>query len=278
MSANEKISFDETRRFQFGRNWNRFLGRLDERRISLAEKSLCDMLEREKLCGLSFLDVGCGSGLFSLVGMRMGADRVFSFDYDPQSVACANELRRHYFPSATNWKIEQGSILDSGYLDGLGQFDIVYAWGVLHHTGAMWRALSNVVPLVRPGGKLFIAIYNDQGMRSRAWKRIKRLYNRGRLWQLMIVPPFWSYLAFRLLAKDILLGNNPFYRYLSDSDSRGMAFHTDVLDWLGGYPFEVAKPEEIFHFFRSKGFQLVQLKTAGINFGNNEFVFLKCAE
>jgi hypothetical protein len=61
-------------------------------------------------------------------------------------------------------------------------------------------------------------------------------------------------------------------------DPRGMAFLTDLLDWLGGYPFEVAKPEQVLDPFRSEGFELVRLKTAGVGHGNNEFVFVKCAE
>lgn len=266
-----------SQRFEFGKNWQRFLHSLNEQRISLAENSLCSMLDRQ-ISARSFLDVGCGSGLFSLAAMRRGAERVHSFDYDLRSVACAAELKRRFFSGASNWTIERGDILDAEYLAGLGQFDVVYSWGVLHHTGRMWQALGNVVPLVRPGGKLFIAIYNDQGFRSRLWKKVKRLYNQGPGWRFLLVPSFCSYFGLRLFAKDLLSLRDPFDRYRRTADSRGMAFFTDVLDWLGGYPFEVAKPEEIFDFFRSKGFELERLKTAGVNHGNNEFVFRKCAE
>lgn len=265
-------------RFEFGRNWQRFLESLNEQRISLAEESLCNMLGVESLQQSSFLDVGCGSGLFSLAAMRKGAERVFSFDYDPQSVACGEELKRRYFPGAPNWTVQRGDVLDPTYLSNLGQFDVVYSWGVLHHTGKMWQALGNVVPLVRPGGKLFIAIYNDQGLRSSLWTRVKVLYNYGVVGRLMVIPTFFSCFAFRALARDLFLRKNSFARLGKEvKDPRGMAFLTDLLDWLGGYPFEVAKPEEIFDLFRSKGFELVKLKTAGVSHGNNEFVFVKCA-
>src|SRR6476620_8267566 len=141
-------------RFAFGRNWRRFLSVVDDDRIAIAQKALQGMLETNRLDGLRFLDVGCGSGVFSLAATRLGAS-VHSFDYDPQSVACATMLKKR-FAADREWVIEEGSVLDATYLHGLGQFDVVYAWGVLHHTGSMWSALENVAPLVKARGALFI--------------------------------------------------------------------------------------------------------------------------
>src|SRR6266516_5946417 len=137
------------------------------------------MLAVSDLHGRSFLDVGSGSGLFSLAAKRLGAIRAHSFDYDPDSVACTGEMKRRFYADATSWTIEQGSVLDTTYLRSLGTFDVVYAWGVLHHTGDMWRGLGNVTDLVAAGGRLFIAIYNDQGSTSQRWRAIKRLYNHA---------------------------------------------------------------------------------------------------
>jgi 2-polyprenyl-3-methyl-5-hydroxy-6-metoxy-1,4-benzoquinol methylase len=147
-------------RFQFGKNWQGFLSVLNDERIALAEASLKKMLSVETLNGRTFLDIGSGSGLFSSAARRLGA-KVHSFDYDPQSVACALELKRRYFTDDTLWTIEQGSILDRVYLDRLRQFDVVYSWGVLHHTGGMWQALENVAKSVAPQGMLVISLYND---------------------------------------------------------------------------------------------------------------------
>lgn len=266
-------------RFQFGENWRRFLTYLDEERITEAERSLCSMLELREFVGKSFVDVGCGSGLFSLAAMRKGANRVHSFDIDPQSVACAQQLKRLYFSEADNWTIQQGTVLDETYLTSLGKFDVVYSWGVLHHTGNMWLGLQNVAPLVAAGGKLFIAIYNDQDTQSFIWRAVKKRYNRSVAWRLIIKPIFGSYFVGRGLIKDVLISHkNPLTRYREYKHSRGMDYFTDLRDWLGGYPFEVARPEVIFDFYRVKGYELAKLRTAGVGHGNNEFVFVKCAE
>ncbi|RMH79171.1 MAG: class I SAM-dependent methyltransferase [Calditrichaeota bacterium] len=176
-TATEEINQGE--RFSFGKNWSRFLATLDNERIEKAEESLREMLGVEDLAGRTFIDVGSGSGLFSLAARRLGA-QVHSFDYDPDSVGCTAELKRRYFPDDDAWTVEQGSVLDREYLQGLGQFDVVYSWGVLHHTGDMWSALENVKGLVKPGGELFIAIYNDQGYKSMRWTWIKKNYNERR--------------------------------------------------------------------------------------------------
>src|SRR5215467_14648711 len=152
-------------RFEFGKNWRRFLESVNDVRIQEAEQSLREMLRIKTLQGKSFLDVGSGSGLFSLAARRLGA-RVHSFDYDPHSVACTAELKRRFFEGDGMWSVETGSALDAGYLQSLGQFDVVYSWGVLHHTGDMWAGLDNVRLAVAPTGKLFIAIYNDMGSQS----------------------------------------------------------------------------------------------------------------
>lgn len=263
-------------RFTFGENWTLFLEALTEERIALAEQSLRDMLGVTDLKGKSFLDIGSGSGLFSLAARRLGA-KVHSFDYDPLSVACTAELRRRYFPDDAAWIVEQGSVLDQDYLKGLGQWDVVYSWGVLHHTGAMWRALEKVVSLVSRDGFLLIAIYNYQRLMTPVWLRVKRLYNKvpGPLrWTILLPSLVWLWGPRTVY--DVLRGK-PFYtwRNYANRSLRGMSAWRDLVDWVGGYPFEVAKPEQIFDFYRDHRFELTRLYTCGGQLGCNQFVFVR---
>jgi 2-polyprenyl-6-hydroxyphenyl methylase/3-demethylubiquinone-9 3-methyltransferase len=278
-SGVHEIEVRQGERFRFGKNWTRFLSHLTDARIGLAEQSLRTYLDAERLDGSSFLDIGSGSGLFSLAARRLGA-RVHSFDYDPQSVACTRELKRRYFPDDQDWMIEEGSVLDQGFLRRLGQFDIIYSWGVLHHTGAMWEALENAKSLVPVGGKLFIAIYNDQGKITDQWARVKQTYNAlpgpiaslyawaiitrhefPELWQRLIVGQFKDWL-------------HTWTRY-DRLTMRGMSRWHDWVDWIGGYPYERAKIEQIVDVCSKDGFRLTKLFDGSSGYGCNEFVFTR---
>ena len=269
-------------RFEFGENWKSFLRHLDEDRIDQACRSLGtltgmdDSLNRP-LAGKTFLDLGSGSGLFSLAAFRMGA-QVVSIDYDPQCVACTDQLRRRESAPDERWRIHQGSVLDETLMQSLGSFDIVYSWGVLHHTGQMHRAIDAATYRVAANGMLAIAIYNDQGAASRRWLAIKKTYHRlpkplRPAWVTMIASWYESKFALARLAR----GRNPlpFADWKKKKLDRGMSAWHDWADWVGGLPFEVASPDEIIGRLSKKGFQVAHQTTVGKGWGCNEFVFRK---
>jgi len=251
-------------RFQFGENWSRFLALLTDERIADAETSLKEMLAVAHLAGCRFLDIGCGSGLFSLAARRLGAV-VHSFDDDPQSVECAQELRRRYFANDGSWRVEQGSVLDRGYLQSLGEFDVVYSWGVLHHTGAMWLALEHAVGSVAPGGSLFIAVYADQGWKSRAWWFVKLWYNL----LPRVLRPLYVWTVSGLVRLLVILKYTLMLRPMTAlaplfrrRPARGMSAKHDRIDWIGGFPYEYASLETLVGYLESRGFAVTRTRRA----------------
>lgn len=260
-------------RFAFGENWAKFIKNLDEEKITGSQRSISAFFGRDSFVGLSFLDVGSGSGLSSLVAARMGA-KVTSMDFDPQSVACTNELRARYFSGTRDWKVQQGSALDSAYMRSLGQFDIVYSWGVLHHTGNLWLGIENALSCVKPDGQLMLAIYNDQGWKSRVWWLIKAFYNSLPKPLALI---FAYSLGYMIMAAVVMKYALTFrwkivHEILFAPLGRGMTRNRDLIDWMGGFPFEVATVDVLRDYMAARGFVLETAK-AETSLGCHELLF-----
>jgi 2-polyprenyl-3-methyl-5-hydroxy-6-metoxy-1,4-benzoquinol methylase len=279
IGGSTKTDTDDVR-FAFGKNWQSFVrDHLNQERIDEAKKSLLEFCDaRSLITGRTFIDVGCGSGLFSLSALQLGAAKVVSIDLDRDSVKCCEYLREKEGLSP-NWRIKQGSILDEDFVSNLGRYDFVYSWGVLHHTGSMWKAIENTSKLVGENGALCIAIYNKADAwglypdgrfgPSHLWVKEKRLYSR--------LPAFFQGLIdlavmSTLVILYLLTFTNPIKKIRSHKQLRGMSWSVDIKDWLGGYPYEYASVAEVFLFVQKLGFSLENLK-CNPGLMNNEFLF-----
>lgn len=263
--------------YWFGRNWLNFQKHITEERIEIAMKSLEDMLGKDSLHGKTFLDIGCGSGLFSLSAKLLGAKSVFSFDFDPLSVEASLATKNKFLPEdvCSKWIIERGSVLDKKYLESLGKYDIVYSWGVLHHTGAMWEAIENAALLVSDSGLLYLGIFNDAGWKSKVISKLVKLlhYAPSHLFWFVTMPiVVMSYI--RIIIKDLIHGK-PFYTIIYYKKNRGMSFWHDVVDGLSSYPYEFTKPNELVKFLEKRGFVLTKTKTYDSKAYVNEYCFKK---
>lgn len=273
-------------RFEFGENWSKFIAQnFSEAIVTQSREALCRFLHQPTLKGLSFLDIGSGSGLSSLAAWRAGAKNVISFDFDPLAVQTTQKLRS-YAGNPENWQVMQGDILDTAFVHSLPRFDIVYSWGVLHHTGHMREAVRNAACLCKEYGLLALALYSytayANGMTCglpgpEEWLKIKRRYlHAGKLrrhfmelnylWRCHCAPAKGN-------LKDITKGLIEIWKRWREYSlsGRGMDFWTDIHDWLGGWPMEFADESELCRQIQSGGeFSLLRMNTGE---GNTEFLF-----
>ncbi|MCA9247642.1 MAG: class I SAM-dependent methyltransferase [Planctomycetales bacterium] len=251
--------------FSFGKNWKSFLDHMPEDAIAEARDAIADWLDADSIAGIDVLDIGCGSGLHSLCFHLLGAKTLHSFDYDEHSVQATERLWEKA-DKPNNWRVEHGSVLDKGHLAKIDPADLVYSWGVLHHTGSMWEAIGNAADKVRPGGRLFIALY-VKGPNYAEHLALKQEYNSGS-W----MKKKWMIRKFilRRMLKRWRKGKNPFT--WNEPRRRGMNVYHDLIDWYGGLPYEVASPSEVDDFLIPRGFQLQRIREVPEG-GCNEYLY-----
>ncbi|RWG88412.1 MAG: class I SAM-dependent methyltransferase [Mesorhizobium sp.] len=236
-------------RFDFGRNWSELAARFDDEHLERA----CQDLRRlvGDLEGKTFLDIGCGSGLHSAAALRLGATKVTALDYDEDCVDTAKAVLSRFAPRA-DWSVERGDILDETSLPA-GTFDIVYSWGVLHHTGDMWTAIENAARLVGEGGRFGIAIYLETPLCG-VWTIEKRLYSSHR----RLRPPLKALFVSAYMLARTLRHRDPISFVKNYRTRRGMEFLADVDDWLGGYPYQSTSAEVLEATVEKLGFRTKQ--------------------
>jgi 2-polyprenyl-6-hydroxyphenyl methylase/3-demethylubiquinone-9 3-methyltransferase len=262
-------------RFGFGKNWEDYVQKnFSDERVEISRQHLLAFLELEDLQGKTFLDIGCGSGLHSLAALRSGAAGIFSFDYDDDSVATTRKLRE-MAGNPAQWEVQQGSILDLDFLRSIQPADIVYSWGVLHHTGAMWKAMDNTVRLAGKDGLLYIALYDHEihvNPPAEFWLEVKQRYNRSTEWgkRKMELWYVWEHMLYRRPTNLPRL----IKRAIEYKRSRGMALYNDIVDWLGGWPMEFARRADVKQWTERQGLELLKMKTGE---ANTEYLFRKPA-
>jgi 2-polyprenyl-6-hydroxyphenyl methylase/3-demethylubiquinone-9 3-methyltransferase len=270
----ESLKFDEKTHFAFGKNWHAYRQTITESDIENATAQLRRLMGRETLVGVRFLDIGCGSGIHSLAALRLGADFVHGVDIDPDSVATTADLLSEQW-NCGNYKVEKQNIFELQPTD-IGMFDVVYSWGVLHHTGDMWTAITNAANFVETDGLFAIALYRKTRLCG-FWTWEKRRYTQGGpIFRGAAIGTFVT----AKVGRDLVRFKNPLRWMRPREKKRGMKWYRDAIDWVGGFPYESAAPEEVVDHVSKMGFKSTGLfrdrKSLGLfGSGNTEYVFRK---
>lgn len=237
--------------FEFGENWLSFLDVVSEERIAAAERGLRQLFPNAELQGKRFLDIGCGSGLSMLAALRLGAAEVIGVDIDENSIEATYRCLTR-FASDKKWRVFRSSVFDLDP-EKLGRYDVVHSWGVLHHTGDMWRAIGIAASMMEDKGLFAIALYKKTRFCG-LWRIEKRIYSRFPA--VFQAPVRWLYTA-ACFTRELAAGRNPFTSG-KDDRIRGMSRDHDTHDWLGGYPYESVSPEEVHVGIDKLGLHIVR--------------------
>jgi 2-polyprenyl-6-hydroxyphenyl methylase/3-demethylubiquinone-9 3-methyltransferase len=265
--------------FRFGENWASYAREVEEKHITAATDCLLRLVGEGYLTHKRFLDIGCGSGVHALAALRLGAREVLAVDVDADSVATTRTLLERYVPDG-NWRVEQVSVFN---LDPAvhGTFDVVYSWGVLHHTGDMHRAIRCAANLVHPGGLFVFALYRKTWL-CPLWRIEKKWYAHASPRAQATARALYVWLSsLRLRARGVCLNDYIQHYY----QKRGMSYYHDVHDWLGGYPYESITPDKVDQVMQGMGFvkvrafiyrERIRIFGRGLGLfgsGNDEFVY-----
>ena len=266
--------------FSFGQNWQQFVhrGRLSMYGLLSSVREVRGFFGTAGLQGLRVLDLGCGSGLSSLAFRLLGA-HVVSADVQEESLEAAKSMKSVFIPHVPGrndedhaWTFKKLSALDAWSLAAIQPFDVVYTWGVLHHTGDVWQAVHNAQLPLADDGLLIVAVYAEEFYDEKEnIIMMKQFYRNASVKQQehldIAVGLFW-------LRPLLHSGKNPFEVLRNFSEMRGMEFWTDVRDWLGGWPTEFISTSAMLSFARRMGLHCINVRRNG---GNTEFAFTRPA-
>jgi len=224
-----------------------------------SEKHWAMFYSPEEVQGMAVLDAGCGTGIFSAIFARNGAGRVVGIDISPGSLETARGLKEKF--NLANVSFERQDMLQLPFADGT--FDIVWAWGTVHHTTDPLRAISELARVLRLGGSIFLAVY----------KRTKLTWIHEIIRKTLVKTPKQSWTA---LSKIMAFFLSPvvFFFKKREKSRKGEKLEELILDWYFVPIRHYYTPEEIRDVLEGKSFEIEKFLPASGRFdSSSNFIY-----
>jgi ubiquinone/menaquinone biosynthesis C-methylase UbiE len=213
----------------------------------------------EEVKGKSVLDAGCGTGIFSIIFATNGAGRVTGIDISEGSLQTARGLKKKF--NLENADFQKQDMLALPFSDE--SFDIVWAWGTVHHTTDPFRAITELLRILKPSGSILLAVYKRT--------RLTFLHEIIRKTLLRAPRKTWKGLA-RVMA--FFLSPVIFLFKKREKSRRGEKLEELIIDWYFVPIRHYYKPEEIRGFLEERGLVIEKYLPASGRFDStSNFIF-----
>jgi ubiquinone/menaquinone biosynthesis C-methylase UbiE len=234
--------------------WTEYLPEYDE-----TEKHWKIFFTSEEVAGRSVLDAGCGTGIFSIIFANQGAGRVTGIDISEGSLGTARGLKEKFGLDSAEFMKQD--MLDLPFADA--SFDIVWAWGTVHHTTDPFQAIDQLIRVLKPGGALLLAVYT----------RTRLTFIHEIIRKTLVRTPRRSWTC---LSKVMALFLAPVVLFFKkrEKSRKGEKLEELILDWYFVPIRHYYRPEEIRKYLEDKGFAIEKFLPASGRFDStSNFIF-----
>ena len=209
--------------------------------------------------GKSVLDAGCGTGIFSIIFARNGAASVLGIDISEGSLETAKALKTKF--DLENASFQKQDMLDLPFADE--SFDIVWAWGTVHHTTDPFKAMSELIRVLRAEGSILLAVYTRT--------RVTFLHEIIRKALVRTPRKTWKALS-KILA--LVLSPVVYFFKKREKSRKGEKLEELIMDWYFVPIRHYYYPEEIKVFLEEQGFTIEKYLPASGRFNStSNFIY-----
>jgi ubiquinone/menaquinone biosynthesis C-methylase UbiE len=213
----------------------------------------------DEVKGKSVLDAGCGTGIFSIIFANNGAARVKGIDISEGSLETGRSLKEKF--GLENIEFVKEDMLRLPFKDE--EFDIVWAWGTVHHTTDPLAAITELMRVLKRGGSLFLAVY----------KRTRLTFIHEIIRRTLVRTPrrMWTFLS-KVMA--FFLAPVVFFFKKREKSRKGEKLEELILDWYFVPIRHYYRPKEIQTFLEDRGFVIEKHLAASGRFdSSSNFIF-----